>query len=144
MNRLLTIAILCQAFFLVGQVDLNSEVNYLNYDPFYESNDLNSDPVLPALSSTEDLGYDFPWVSKKEKYKHNYLSVFPVLSAIGSYQSDVQNTSSVYTGAGFGITGQFTKKFYARLILTGNYTHREGSSAAYSSIYRTNFWEDQN
>lgn len=144
MNRLLTIAFCCQALFLFGQNELNSEVNYLNYDPFYESNHFNSDPVLPALSTPVEIGYALPWVSKKEHYESNYLRVFPVVNALGSYQSDAQNTSSYILGAGFGITGQFTKKFYARLILTGNYSQREGSDAAYSSVYNTDFWEDHN
>jgi hypothetical protein len=143
MKRIFTIAFLCQAFFLTGQNDLKSEVNYLNYDPFYERTESGSNPVLPVLSSPVEVGYDLSGVSKKEQYKTNYLRVFPVLSALGSYQSDAQNTSSFNAGAGFGITGRFTEKFYARLILTGNYTHREGSDEAYSSIYRTDFWEEQ-
>jgi len=142
MKRILTISLLFQALFLFGQEELNSEVNYLNCDPFYENNDLESNPVLPVLSSPTVIGYSLPWVSKQEQYKNNYLNIFPVVNALGSFQSDALNTSSVNAGAGFGISGQFSNQFYARLILTGDYTYREGSNEAYSSIYQTDFWED--
>jgi|SRR5690554_4774086 len=144
MIRILSIAFLCQGLFLFGQNDLTSEVNYLNYDSFYESNSLDSDPVLPSLSSLIEVGYTLPWISKKEQYKMNYLHVFPVVSALGSYQSDLDNTSSCSLEAGFGITGQFTKKFYARLILTGNHYRQDGSDDVSSSIYKTDFWNTQN
>ncbi|HLW29637.1 MAG TPA: hypothetical protein VKX29_02185 [Brumimicrobium sp.] len=142
MKRIVTISILFHSLFLFGQTELSSEVNYLNHDSFFENDGLESNPILPVLSSPDKIGFSLPWVAKQERYKTNYLNVFPVVSALGSYQSDALSTSSVNTGVGFGITGQFSKKFYARLILTGNYTHREGSDELYSSIYQTGFWED--
>src|SRR5690554_7017621 len=143
MKRIVTISILFHSLFLFGQTELSSEVNYLNHDSFFENDGLESNPILPVLSSPDKIGFSLPWVAKQERYKTNYLNVFPVVSALGSYQSDALSTSSVNTGVGFGITGQFSKKFYARLILTANYTHREGSDELYSSIYQTGFRSEE-
>ncbi|RFC54098.1 hypothetical protein [Brumimicrobium aurantiacum] len=143
MKNLLVIALLFQCTFYIAQEEINSEVNYLNYDAFYESNALGVSPVLPNISSPYQPGYRLPWFSKKEKYKNNYFNVFPVLNVLGSYKMVKENTYSLNAGAGFGITTQLSDKFYARLILTGNAYQREGSDLDYSSIYRTDFLNTQ-
>jgi hypothetical protein len=144
MNKLLTIALLFQCSFFIAQTEINSEVNYLNYDAFFESNALGVNPVLPNMSKPYQPGYELPWVSKQDKYKDNYLHIFPVVNVLGSFKSDESSTNSANLGAGFGITTQLTKKFYARLLLTGNAFNRAGSDLAYSSIFRSAFWEGTN
>lgn len=144
MKNILTIALLLQCTFFIAQTEINSEVNYLNYDAFYESNELSLNPVLPNLSKPYQPGYKLPWLSKQDKYNDNYLHVFPIVNVLGSFKSDENSTSSTNLGAGFGITTQLTKKFYARLLLTGNVFNQEGNDLAYSSIYRSDFWEETN
>lgn len=144
MKKLLTIALLFQWTFFIAQTEINSEVNYLNYDAFFETNNLSVDPVLPNLSKPYQPGYRLPWVSKKEKYQDNYLHVFPIVDFLGSYKSDAASTSSYNLGAGFGIATQLSKKFYARLLLTGNAFDSQGSNLDYSSIFRTDFVETFN
>lgn len=141
MRKLIIILFFFQCVFLNAQTEINSAVNYLNYDAFFESDSLNLNPVLPNLSKPYLPGKRLSGVSKKEKYKDNYLHVFPILNFLGSYKNDEFNTNSVNVGAGFGITAQLSQKFYTRLLLTGNITEREGSNLVYSSIFRSDFWE---
>ncbi|WP_107037365.1 hypothetical protein [Brumimicrobium mesophilum] len=148
MKNLLTILLLFQWTFFIAQTEvepkINAEVNYLNYDAFFESDELNVNPVLPNLSKPYQPGYRLPWVSKQEKYKDNYLHIFPVVNVLGSFKNDGNSTYSANFGAGLGITTQLSKKFYARLLLTGNAFQREGSNLDYSSIFRSDFWEESN
>lgn len=144
MKNILTIVLLLQCSYLIAQTEINSEVNYLNYDAFYESNSLSVSPVLPNLSKPYQLGYQLPWVSKKDKYKDNHLHIFPIVNMLGSYKSDESSTNSANLGAGFGVTAQLTKKFYARLLLTGNAFNREGNDLVYSSIFRSDLFEETN
>lgn len=144
MKKRLSIAFLFHVLFVFGQEAIQSEVNYLNYDPFYGNDSIASGPIFPSLSSPEEVGYSLPWVSKQKKYSSNYLRVFPVVNFMGSYLTDQYNSNSFLNGAGFGITGQFSRKFYARLILNGNYSGHEGNDFAYSGVYHTDFWENKN
>jgi hypothetical protein len=144
MKKLLTIALLFQCSYFIAQTEINSEVNYLNYDAFFESSSLSVNPVLPNLSKPYQPGYRLPWVSKKDKYKDNYLHVFPIVDVLGSYKSDANSTSSYNIGAGFGIATQLSKKFYARLLLTGNTFDSNGSNLVYSSIFKSDFLEGIN
>ncbi len=144
MKKLLTIALLFQCSFFIAQTEINSEVNYLNYDAFFENNSLSVNPVLPNLSKPYLPGNKLPWFSKQEKYQDNYLHIFPIIDLLGSYKSDESSTNSANIGTGLGITTQLTNKFYARLLLTGNIFNREGSNLAHSSIFKSEFLEKQN
>lgn len=140
MKKLLSITLLLLSHFYFAQTEIASEVNYLNYDAFYENDEIGESPVLPNISRPYKPGYRLPYFSKKEKYKDNYLNVFPVFNGLASYRGGEQESSSIHLGAGFGVTTQLTQKFYARLILTGNRYESKGSTAPYERIDQTSFW----
>lgn len=138
MRKALTISFLWLSLLINGQESINAEVNYLNYDDFFENSLLTSSPVLPVLSTPVQVGYDA--IDRVEKGgKRKYLNVFPVVNGMGSYFSDDKSTHSLYGGLGVGISTQLTRKLYMRAIAMGSYHYRKGDSEPYHGVYQPYF-----
>lgn len=139
MKKLLFISIIFFSFSGFGQELMNVEVNYLNHDSFYSNNQLESNPVLPTLSSPDQVGYELiKRIETGRKIRH--LNIFPIVDIVGSHFTGDGPISSINGGLGFGITGQFSKHFYGRIIFTGNYRYKEDNLTQFHDLYRTNFW----
>ncbi|HLW40124.1 MAG TPA: hypothetical protein VKX31_07025 [Brumimicrobium sp.] len=138
MKKTLFILFLWLSLFGIGQEQINAEVNYLNYDDFFENSSLTSNPVLPVLSTSSQVGYDLIKRAETEE-KRKYLTLFPVVDGVGSYFVKDSPIHSFNGGFGIGISTQLTSKFYARAILIGNYRHQGDDFQPFYSLYRTDF-----
>src|SRR5690554_6399509 len=138
MKKTLFILFLWLSLFGIGQEQINAEVNYLNYDDFFENSSLTSNPVLPVLSTSSQVGYDLIKRAETEE-KRKYLTLFPVVDGVGSYFVKDSPIHSFNGGFGIGISTQLTSKFYARASLIGNYRHQGDDFQLFYSLYRTHF-----
>lgn len=136
----LIISLLFLAHVTFSQDESKAVVNYLNYDPFLESDSAYSSPILPALGTTNEVGFK---IAEDPKNNLKTLHIFPVSDLVGSFQTNYSE-SSLNAGVGVGITGQFTKQFYARFILTGNYLLFNKIQPEVFSLDHVNFWSNSN
>lgn len=138
MRKLLYISFLFISFLSFTQEEFSAETNFTNYDSFFEDTLLSSNPVFPNLSKPEQIGFEM-LERKKRGTTNSYLNLFPVADLAGSYHSGMNGVGAMNAGLGFGVSMRYTKNFYARLLLTGNYTFNDLLATPENTAFRPHF-----
>lgn len=127
-------------FLTLSQQGIESRVQYISYDAFYESDSAMINPVLPALGQPYQVGKHRSWFNKKEQNKGNYFAINPILNTVFNYAKFNTDRADLNMGGGIGFETQLSPKFYVRANFIGNFHFRDGIYEKTTRYFKTDYW----
>ncbi|MEX2484116.1 MAG: hypothetical protein WED10_06145 [Brumimicrobium sp.] len=121
-----------------------TEVTYLNYDPFFEDSVINKQTTVKPLITDHATSPGWNLCNKNEKTT-NSLKLFPAVNSVGGAFQNHNNWKDSYRlGAGFGFSSKIGTKLHFRGNILASYYENNSPSELSNSVLQNTYLHNNN